>query len=331
MVSNLNDMTMKKISILFSLCFLAMVGFSFGQTNVYLQINHKLGTAPFGFNAATTNNLTEDFDVTRLEYYISEITLIHDGGMETTASGTYVLANAGTQVNEMIGSFSITTLEGVRFGIGVDAAANHLDPSAYAMTHPLAPKSPSMHWGWNSGYRFVALEGNSGSGLNQIFQIHALGDNYYQQTTVNTAGYMNGTDLVVVLDADYEMALKDISVINGPITHGDFDEAIPLLSNFNTDVFSEGTFTVGTEASLSQNLNFVVAPNPNAGNCTLRVDGETVGTEVYVREVTGRLIGTYQVPASGQVELNLDTQGLYFVSLQKDGEHLISRKVIVTR
>ena len=321
---------MKKfITLIFSFSFLLTLG-TFGQTNVYFQVNHMLGASPFAYGTATTNNLGNDFNVSRLEYYFAEITLVHDGGMETVVPNLYILADAGTQVNEMLGSFSITNLEAVKFGIGVDSVNNHADPSLRPAGHPLAPRFPAMHWGWAAGYRFVAMEGNSGSGLGQIYQIHALGDDYYFETTINTSGSMQGNDLYIVLEADYEMALKDIDVSSGVITHGDFDEAIDLLNNFNLDVFSEGTFTVNRE-ELVNAISFSVAPNPNSGLSRLSVDAAYAGSLIKISDVAGRLIQEIIVPVSGQMEIEMNEKGLFFVSLEQDGQRLATQKVLVTR
>lgn len=153
-----------RLSVLSFLCalMLSSLGSVIAQSDVYIQINHKLDTDPFDFSVEHTNNLGDEFNVTRLEYYMSSITITHDGGIETVVPETWILANAGTFTNVYLGSFDITTLESVSFGIGVEGDYNHLDPASYPSEHPLAPKSPSMHWGWSPGYRFVAMEGSGG-------------------------------------------------------------------------------------------------------------------------------------------------------------------------
>jgi len=91
------------------------------QTDVYLNINHLLGNQQFTTQTTATNNLGNQFIVTRLQYYIAEIVLIHDGGMQTPVTDKYILVNAKDSTNELLGNFNITSLEGVQFGIGVDA------------------------------------------------------------------------------------------------------------------------------------------------------------------------------------------------------------------
>lgn len=304
-------------------------GVLFSQSNVYLQINHKLGVNPFGFGTTASNNIGNDFNLTRLQYYMAEITLIHDGGMETPVTGHWILANAGIQVNDSLGSFTITNLEGVRFGIGVEQSYNHLDPSSYPMSHPLAPKAPSMHWGWNAGYRFVAMEGRAGNGLNQVFQIHALDDNYYYHDTVSTAGATIGGDLYIVLDADYEMALKDIDVSSGPITHGGFGEAIPLLQNFTSEVFSEGIFTVSREELISSDVNMTVFPNPAVNSANIHITGNALGAKIEVTDLMGKTVQHRMVPATGELTTDRLDQGLYFVNLLQNGVKVATQKLIV--
>ena len=59
-----------------------------GQTPVRFQINHMMGASAFQYGQTGTNNLGHDFQVDRMEYYISEITLIHDGGQQTMVPNT---------------------------------------------------------------------------------------------------------------------------------------------------------------------------------------------------------------------------------------------------
>ncbi len=101
------------------------------------------------------------------------------------------------------------------FSVGVDPGVNNGDPAAWASFHPLAPKSPSMHWGWASGYRFVALKGSQDRNFAQDFQIHALGNkNYFKQSIPTSATDVNGA-LVVSINADYTKAVSQIGMANG--------------------------------------------------------------------------------------------------------------------
>jgi hypothetical protein len=132
---------------LYFLVLLTLPLFSIAQTNVTLKINHKLGNQPFNFSQDATNNQGDPFEVTRLEYYIAEIKLTYDGGMDTTIQDFWILVDPSNVTNASLGSFSITNLESVSFGIGVQSSVNHLDPSSYAANHPLAPISVCSNGG----------------------------------------------------------------------------------------------------------------------------------------------------------------------------------------
>lgn len=315
----------------FYLFFLAMSlsGLAFAQTNVYLKINHKLGTAPFQYNTAATNNNNVDFDVSRLQYYVDQITLVHDGGMQTLVPNTWLLVDGGTAVNEMLGSYAITNLESIQFGIGVDSAYNHLDPSTYPSSHPLAPQQPSMHWGWSSGYRFVAMEGMGGANLNNGFEIHALEDYNYHTVSVTTTGTLNGSDLTVELDADYTMALKDIDVSSGLINHGGNAEAASLLENFRDHVFSAATVTTNLEAAVdAQEFPLTLYPNPAHAHRSISFQGEfPKDAAVQVSDLSGKVIAELGKWKSG-MEWQIPEAGFYLVSISSQGKTLAVKKLV---
>ncbi len=192
------------------LCLATLLPLSNAQNDINLSIFHKLANEEFNLNQAANNNLEHDFKITRLEYYISEISLIHDGGTETLIEDLWILVNASSKTEVELGNYDINTVEKIVFHIGVDPAHNHLDPSTYEASHPLAPKAPSMHWGWTAGYRFVALEGHGGPALDQLVQLHGLDDkNYFTTEVVLDKTAENGI-LNIQLDADYTRALEDI-------------------------------------------------------------------------------------------------------------------------
>lgn len=49
----------------------------------------------------------------------------------------------------------------IRFRIGVDPATDLKDPAIYPPTHPLHPDVCGLHWSWQGGYIYLALEGQS--------------------------------------------------------------------------------------------------------------------------------------------------------------------------
>jgi hypothetical protein len=316
---------MKKL--LFSLLLSLGVFFSQAQVDVYLNINHQLGQNSFAFNTGTANNLGNSFNVKRLQYYIAEVNLIHDGGQITTVSNLWILADAGSALSESLGNYNITNLEGIQLGIGVESSYNHLDPSAYNMSHPLSPKSPSMHWGWAAGYRFIAFEGKTGSSLTQTFEFHGLGDGNYRKITIPTLGTLSGTDLNIDLNADYERAFENIDLSKGSnIVHGETGKAAVVLSNFATYVFtsSEGNSSIGLNEN--QSVNIDLYPNPSKG--TVSLSGDLSGKSLVVIDSHGKTIATKDLSSSLET-IRIKTAGFYLIQLFEDNKLLQSEKVLI--
>jgi len=315
---------MKKLYFIFS--FILVTFIAEAQQNVTLKINHKLDTAAFAFNQATSNNLSNSFTITRLQYYISEIKLTHDGGIITNVPNTYILVDASTATNVALGSFNITNLEGVSFGIGVEAPMNNADPSLHPSTHPLAPKSPSMHWGWSSGYRFVAIEGNTGTNFSQVWQIHALGNRNYIAQSVVTSGHLQNGTIVAELDADYTKALTSITVNSNLLTHGEFNEAATLLNNFSTGVFSPMTVGLNENKRL---VNFGISPNPSTKDIFIDIDPSHTNLSYMVLDITGRKLDSGNFNSTDRPQLSIEQKGIFFLNLFENGELIGSEKVVI--
>lgn len=309
--------------------FLLISIMSTAQNQVQLLINHKLGDADFSFDTNAKNNLNNDFEIFRLEYYISEITIIHDGGNETKINDVWVLANASRNTGVDLGSHNINQVEMIKFSLGVDPAHNHLDPSTFPALHPLAPKNPSMHWGWVSGYRFVALEGNGGSNLNRLFELHGLGDDNYFTIEIPLTTTANNNTINISLDADYTRALENIDVNAGLIVHGDYGMAKKSLENFRDFVFSASTTTTST-IDFSEVEKFDVFPNPTNRKASLILNAPQDQTyQISVTNILGKeMLFINTVSSNSEIEIPLQQPGIYFVNLLKSGHPVITRKLI---
>ncbi len=323
---------MKKI-ILFAFSFVVMFLQMNAQTNnISLNINHKLGNADFTMNQAAKNNIDSDFNVTRLEYYISEISLIHDGGNETKIPELWILANASNKTIVELGEYNINSVEKIKLHIGVDAAHNHKDPASFQGSHPLAPKSPSMHWGWSAGYRFVAMEGNGGSNLNQLFELHGLGDVNYFTTEIDLDATAENNQLAIDLDADYTRALEGIVISSGLIVHGERWEAKQCLENFRDFVFSPSSIT-SSNIDYSEVNTFRTFPNPVTNGMTtieLGVDNNTFKYDLSITSMDGKQLQYVKSITNGlQVNVSNYASGMYLMNLIKEGQTIISNKIFI--
>ncbi|MBT8377745.1 MAG: T9SS type A sorting domain-containing protein [Ignavibacteria bacterium] len=317
---------MKK-TLLFAIALLLSISSSYAQNDVYLSITHKLGSANFAFNQPATNNINQNFVLSRVQYYISSIKIIHDGGMETNVSNKYILVNGSSNVNELLGNFSVTNVEGIKFSIGVESPANNADPTLYPPAHPLAPKSPSMHWGWSSGYRFVALEGMAGSSFNTMFQMHGLWNaNYFEQTQM-AAGVNSGNGITINLDADYVEAVGGVNIQSGPIDHGANATDLAVLQNFRDHVFSPSSGNTSVP-HISENTNISIYPNPSAS--TLYIDNsnsDIKANRVIIIDAIGKTVLEQELHQLAN-QIQLKTKGAYTAVLFNENE-LLGRQLVL--
>ncbi len=319
---------MKKI-LLLAILFLMLSINSFAQNNIQFKINHKLGDTDFAMETGAKNNINHDFEVTRLEYYISEISITHDGGTETAIQDVWILVDAEGTTQVDLGDHNINSVEKVSFHIGVDPDHNHADPSSYPSSHPLAPQLPSMHWGWTAGYRFIAFEGYGGSAFNQLFQLHGLGDNNYFKTEVDLNLTASNNEILISLDADYARALENIGVNSGVIVHGDNLQAKQCLENFRDFVFSPASETTST-IDFSEVNTFNIFPNPAKGNATITLETtQNLNYQISVTNILGKQIMFFdEVGSNSTIDINIDNAGFYFINLIKEGHPIITKKLV---
>lgn len=302
---------------------------AFSQTPVNLNIYHKLGTADFAYNQPSQNNMMNgNFKLTRMEYYMTKFTIIHDGGMITTVPSSVVaIVKANEQTSIALGSFNVTNIEGVKFHIGVHTPANHQDPSVQPSGAPLSFQSPSMHWGWTSGYRFIALEGKTGTAMNQTTELHGLGDANYFETTVMAVGNLFNGEYFVNVDADYNRALENINISQGVIVHGENQEAGVMVANFKNYVFSPSASLAGLTENIAENTS--VYPIPSNGSVTISTPANFVGNSIKIFDLSGKLIQEHTL-TSGQNKLNVSLQnkGFYILDFYQNDDKLFSKKVL---
>jgi hypothetical protein len=116
--------------------------------------------------------------------------------------------------------------------LGVDTSLNHDDPSAFPNDSPLnIVNAGSMHWGWNTGYIFISVEGKADTlndGIDNFdlsFSYH-IGTDLYQQpisfnnfSWVKTGEHQHTLSLELDMQSFFFNPLQPIDIPNEPFTH----------------------------------------------------------------------------------------------------------------
>lgn len=311
----------------FSFAFLVSILFSFAaeaQKTVVLNIDHLLEGDAFSLNTPKSSSVADNYEVTRLEYYISDFKLMHDGGQLINLPDTWLLVNASQGVEFVLGDFMIDELEELQFSNGINPDYNHLDPTLYPSGHPLALENPSMHWGWTAGYRFLAIEGNVGPNLVYRYEIHALGDQNFRDVSLSTTGRESNDTIYIELEAACEAIFKNIDISSGVISHGETGDAEESLINMQRNVFTAKNAPNSTlELTSGENIDVF---SSNHKIQLSRIDANTA-VEYHLYNLLGQELESGEF--LNRKTLNVAQNGLYLVTFVQNDETISTTKVLV--
>lgn len=277
-----------------------------------LAIDHRMqGEVVQSGVVYTMDNGAWYFKPRFLKYYLAEITVIHDGGKRTSLTDVYVLVDALSRDRYPLGSINATNVEALEFHIGVDKQRNHLDPTIYPKDHPLALKSPTMHWGWSAGYRFLAIEGSAGTTkavVSSDVQLHSVGDALYRKITmpVRAVPTQGGTELQ--LTAEYSKLFTSLEVAFGLIFHGLGEETILMSNNMATRVFSSPSTSVSERTVTSA---IAVWPTPSTNTVSVDLHDDVVSTAMLIDACGSSIVLPIAKQARATWDLSAQASGTY--------------------
>jgi len=248
----------------------ALIGASsFSQKDINLNLIHNYNGTPFAYGQtySTSGGTAVSFD--RVQYYLSGFEITHDGGQTLAMPDAYVLAS-GNITSYNMGNEDVTTVEGLSFDFGVDNASNHLGTSSWPAEHPLAAQSPSMDWGWPSGYFFFVIDGmidDTGDGTpNKVFELRGIGDALLRDVNDFTAMSITGSSIEFAIDANIADWIMNIDLVAASIDHSGGPNNVQVSDNTN----DETVFTISSlldvesieteESKIYANYETVYAP-----------------------------------------------------------------------
>ncbi|MGC4014160.1 MAG: cytochrome c peroxidase [Luteolibacter sp.] len=151
---------MKTLSLLFT-AILAGVSCAEAQHRLDVEVMPRFGPAPLAFDTLGLETGTHtSVSMTRCDLLLSAAALQReDGGWIGMEKWVAYLGIREGRTRFALANVPEGKFTRLRFHIGLPSQANHGDPSLHAPRHPLNPLVNGMHWGWQGGYVFAALEG----------------------------------------------------------------------------------------------------------------------------------------------------------------------------
>jgi cytochrome c peroxidase len=104
----------------------------------------------------------------------------------------------------------------ISFRVGLPSDVNHANPAKYPADHPLNPERNGLHWGWQGGYVFLALEGSWArpNGSDGGYSYH-LANDADPMTVTLSAPFTTTGDGRLDLDFDVATLLDGIKIREG--------------------------------------------------------------------------------------------------------------------
>jgi cytochrome c peroxidase len=136
-----------------------------------LEIEPDWQGAPLLIGRELSGSKVAGISVSRLDGLLSELALQRlDGSwLESGRWHAFVSAEKG-RLSAVADGVPAEEFKAIRFRVGLDSETDASDPQTWPADHPLHPDVCGLHWGWKSGYVFLAMEGHwePGAGTGRI-------------------------------------------------------------------------------------------------------------------------------------------------------------------
>jgi cytochrome c peroxidase len=200
---------LRTIAICLAMCF----GWELSAATLQVQFTPKFSGEPLqpaSFRYQTVAG--EKFSITRVSWLASEFALQRNDGSWLEIPNSIAWLDY-EQNRDSIRLVEIPPGEfrAVRFTVGLNTNLNHADVAKFPANHPLNPNLNGLHWSWQGGYIFMALEGlwrNAGGEMDGWAYHLARDTNAVRATVAVPLEITNETKL----ELDFDLA----TVLNAP-------------------------------------------------------------------------------------------------------------------
>jgi cytochrome c peroxidase len=187
---------------------------------------------PHGGMSWTTDS-GQTVTVTRLAFLLSDFRLQQNDGHWVNLPGQFAFIDAvQNRLRFRLENVPPDTYQQIAFTVGLNEKTNYGDPSQWPSDHPLNTLINDLHWSWQGGYVFFALEGHYNKDAG--FSLHlAKSPN---QTPVSFAASLDmRQDSQIVIPLDVHGLLRSIHFApDASATHS--REGDPLAAIFRANI-----------------------------------------------------------------------------------------------
>jgi hypothetical protein len=306
---------------------------SWGQKAVYLHLNPKVNGLDLQLNTTYIALDGKAVKLDHFDYYLSEILLKHDAGQEVNLNQDIYLVEPENHTF-LLGNFNVDVIEQLNFTVGVpkkwnmQSGVESQDISLYPETHPLSFQTPSMYWGWLSGYMHMIIGGFSDSHSDgdpdAYFELHNLGGNNQQLVELNVMQTNTSANQIdIYVDCNIEQWIKNIPLATVGVSHDEVGVNKTILDNVQV----EPVFTLAAAANLTENAaaNFTLWTSNHELFVNLAELKNVVKCSII--DQSGRLVQTQSTTNNaGTLSFKNLSAGFYLIQLEDTKGNLIAAK-----
>jgi len=154
----------------------------------------------------------ETFSITRVSYLLSEFGLQRNDGSWLELTNAVAWLDLDQNRNSVrLDPISPGEFRAVRFSVGLNTNLNHADIAQFPAAHPLNPNINGLHWSWQGGYIFLAIEGlwrNAGGELD--------GWAYHLARDTNATRITLAVPLEITRETKMELDFDIATLLNAP-------------------------------------------------------------------------------------------------------------------
>jgi hypothetical protein len=225
-----------------------------GEGSLVIKFDNRVGSEDLVLSSDYVNASGETFRVSKLNYFISNIILTTDKGVEYVvpqdSSYFLIMEDHGGSHEVALSHIPAGDYNKITFTIGVDSLRSTMDISKRQGVLDPAQGHDGMYWTWNSGYIFFKMEGTSPvapADQDHKFYYHIGGYGGYDTPGVNN-----------ILQKTIELgsAVAQVRVNKAPEVHIHVD-VLELFQNPTTIAIAEHSLVMFSEYSKTVAANYV--------------------------------------------------------------------------
>src|SRR3954453_8070875 len=133
---------------------------SLGAATLELQMNHVFNGLPLSLDSMQyRNGANEVMSVERASYVLSDFAFEREDGKWVELHDQFAWMDAERKRTSARLDVPTGEYRAMRFSVGLNAKVNSRETTQYPADHALNPNLNGLHWSWQGGYIFLALEG----------------------------------------------------------------------------------------------------------------------------------------------------------------------------